>query len=79
MSYPQTSEQTPRPAPKPALNQPLSEGKFRTFKDGLISFLTRAKHTGEYGSDQLPPSENATYGPAAQGAPQFASQSALAS
>ena len=54
-----------------AQTSPLStskRGKFRTFKNGSISFLTRAKQTGDYGSDQLPSSENAIYGPTAQGA-----------
>jgi len=77
MALPQTSEQTPRavpkPAPKPIRNQSTSRIKFRTFKDGLVSFLTCAEQAGDYGSDQLPPSENAIYEPAAQGCTQLAS------
>jgi len=53
---------TPDHHPNQPPNQPLSEVNFALFKDSLISFLTRAKQTGDYGSDQLLPSENAIYG-----------------
>jgi len=46
---------TPDQRSDQAPNQPLSEVDFTLFEDGLISYLTRAKQTGDYGSDQLLP------------------------